>query len=510
MRQLQLDGVFYDSTGIKKSPEKVEKKQPQQDGCTTLWLCIYLPDLALEVFKSPIKKNRPEVVVEETAGRMTIAAASTAAREQGVQPGMSLSAACALCRALNIHHRDLHAEQEKLEQLADWAGQFTSRVSLEPPQALLLEIGASLKLFGGVDSLWQRLSGSLSSLVDSFNHAITPAPLASLWLARCNRPLVITCPDELRSALGKLPLRALGLEPRLEKRLHNTGVRVLHDLWRLPRDGLARRFGANLLDTLDRALGRSSDLRHNHNAPLHFEAALELPMETRNSRFIMSAAERLLAQLIGFLQHHDAAVNAVQFGLLSNEHPPHWLTIGLRQGSRDATRLLNLLEQHLNPLRLAAPINTLCLESMAIQPFSAVTQPLFRSHDTPQYRESEWHELIERLQNRLGVEAVFTLQSHPDHRPELAWSRTEPGVPARSPVCSAPRRPLWLLPEPRPLLSRDTLTLRSGPERIESGWWSNTSIRRDYYTARSHNGQGLWIFHDLTQPGQWYLHGLFG
>jgi len=162
-------------------------------------------------------------------------------------------------------------------------------------------------------------------------------------------------------------------------------------------------------------------------------------------------------------------------------------------------------------VRLAAPVNALCLESMAIQPFNAATQSLFRTHDTPQYQESKWNELIEQLQNRLGMEAIFTLQSPPDHRPELAWSRTEPGIPARNPVFSVPRRPLWLLPEPRPLPApRDTLTIRSGPERIESGWWSNTSIRRDYYIARSRNGRGLWIFHDLTQPGRWYLHGLFG
>ena len=37
--------------------------------------------------------------------------------------------------------------QGTLEAIAAWACQFTPRVSLEPPQALLLEVEGSLRLF---------------------------------------------------------------------------------------------------------------------------------------------------------------------------------------------------------------------------------------------------------------------------------------------------------------------------------------------------------------------------
>jgi len=500
-------------SGIPPSPAETEKpalpRIPQRERRSQLWLAVHLPELPLEVF-GPAGREEAAVVVEERRGKMVVMTASAPARAQGVEAGMELAAACALCGELAIHPRDSRAERRRLERLAGVAGRFTPRVVVEPPRDLLLEIGASLRLFGGINALWRQLSGSLTGLTGCCRHAITPTPLASLWLARCNRPLVLTSLEELRSALGDLPLGVLELEPALERRLRNTGVKRLRDLWRLPRKGLARRFGTGLLDTLDRALGRESDLRRDHTTPPRFEAALEFAAETRDSRQILQGAERLLARLVTFLQRRDAAVERVRFTLLRNGRPLHEIPIGLRQGSRDAGRLLDLLEQRLNPLRLAAPIDGLALESRAIRPFRPHAQPLFRGHDTPRHEEDSWHELLELLQNRLGADAVFMLQGHADHRPERAWRHIRP---TRAPDASGfalPRRPLWLLPEPRPLPAPRELRLLSGPERIEGGWWDGAAIRRDYYVARDGDGRRLWIFRDPARPQLWYLHGLFG
>ena len=66
--------------------------------------------------------------------------------------------------------------------------------------------------------------------------------------------------------------------------------------------------------------------------------------------------------------------------------------------------------------------------------------------------------------------------------------------------CTAPR-PLWLLPEPIPLAEHQhrpvygtPLTLLSGPERIESGWWDGQWAERDYFIARDEQHALLWIF----------------
>lgn len=62
-------------------------------------------------------------------------------------------------------------------------------------------------------------------------------------------------------------------------RLGNAGVRYLVDLWRLPRDGLARRYGSGLLQRLDGLLGlQPTALNAFHNPPA-FAASCELPTE---------------------------------------------------------------------------------------------------------------------------------------------------------------------------------------------------------------------------------------
>ena len=108
-----------------------------------------------------------------------------------------------------------------------------------------------------------------------------------------------------------------------------------------------------------------------------------------------------------------------------------------------------------------------------------------------------------------------------EHRPEYAFCLQHPlsdwsvTTLANS---SDLRRPLWMLPEPA-LLSADgayplhkgcRLTLLDGPERLETGWWDERSVSRDYYTALNGAGMRLWIFRNRQQKPDWYLHGIFG
>src|SRR5438477_7492624 len=71
-----------------------------------------------------------------------------------------------------------------LESVAGWACQFTPKVSLEPPQALLAEIAGSLRYSGGLDGFLARLRAGLADL--GFDAAIATAatPRAALWRAR--------------------------------------------------------------------------------------------------------------------------------------------------------------------------------------------------------------------------------------------------------------------------------------------------------------------------------------
>src|SRR5262249_41107695 len=138
--------------------------------------------------------------------------------------------------------------------------------------------------------------------------------------------------------------------------------------------------------------------------------------------------------------------------------------------------------------------------------------------------------VIEHLRARLGNAAVHGIAAYSDHRPEQAWRACEPGTEAAANTLSA--RPLWLLEAPRRLpvekeeASADTslslflcyavqgepgpLTVLAGPERIESGWWDDGDMARDYFVAMDSAGRKLWVFRERHGEKQWYLHGLFG
>ena len=136
--------------------------------------------------------------------------------------------------------------------------------------------------------------------------------------------------------------------------------------------------------------------------------------------------------------------------------------------------------------------------------------------------------LLDRLAARLGRERVCTIAARAEHRPEKAWRSNTvaeagkvKGVPRAAatamPSPYARPRPAWLLERPRALITRDAqplhhgpLTLLAGPERIQSGWWDNRPVDRDYFVARNQLGETCWIYRELSASRQWFLHGVFG
>ena len=72
--------------------------------------------------------------------------------------------------------------------MAAWACQFTPRVSLEPPQEVLMEVEGSLRYFGGRWKFLARLRAGLTRLGFEARVAEAPAARAALWKAREERP----------------------------------------------------------------------------------------------------------------------------------------------------------------------------------------------------------------------------------------------------------------------------------------------------------------------------------
>ena len=294
------------------------------------------------------------------------------------------------------------------------------------------------------------------------------------------------------------------------------GISTIGALLAQPRAELTQRFGHALCERLDQALGRIADPRIWVVPPERFAANLELPAEVSQAEALLFAARRLLLQLGGFLQARCCGVQRFSLRLAHRERTTE-IQIGLVTPSRDAEHFTLLLRERLGATALPGPVRSMRLEAADIQPLAGESQGLFAGFGTGTGGEKgDWQRLVERLRARLGGEQVGGLALAPEHRPERASVGAEPGARQLALISSLGDRPLWLLPEPRPLPElgaapqhEGPLALIAGPERIESGWWDEGGIKRDYFVARTQALSYVWIYRERQPAGRWYLHGLF-
>lgn len=509
-----------------------------------LWIALYLPELPLQSAARGMPESVPLVLSDGPANRSWVAAANGAARALGVEPGMALAAAQALvggATTLQVMPRKPEQEQAVLLGLAGWAGQFTPMVSLEPGgQGLLLEVAASLQLFGGLMPLLSKVRQGMKELGFSAVPGVAPTPLAAWWLARARHAQVglrsCSDPAQLAEKLRPLPLTALGWPAETVQLLAELGLHKLGGCLDLPRDGFARRFGPERAADLERALGRLADPRPAYQAPEYFVSRLELPLEAAYVDALQFPLRRQLAELQGFLRGRGAGILRLDLLLEHTGKRRTRLTLGLVAPERDAARLLALLKERLGRLVLPDAVVALELRVDVLMPYTPDNASLLPDQSS---RSQPWRHLYEQLHARLGNGQVFALQSADDHRPERAWRPAsalsamaeQAGgamVPAKNPLAwmgassrRQPRpaqgyRPVWLLRAPEPLSSRDDtpdyhgpLDLLTGPERIEAGWWDGSPASRDYYVAKSRRGELLWVYRDHRPAPGWYLHGVF-
>jgi protein ImuB len=242
--------------------------------------------------------------------------------------------------------------------------------------------------------------------------------------------------------------------------------------------------------------------------------------EMENNDTILVALAPMLADLGRFLELRQAGITELECRLRHRHAEPSVCVLRLAAPQANVARLTELLGERLNALVLPEPVRSCELRSGLPVLRELSSNPLWQPGEYGgSAAGSESSQLVERLRARLGHEAVYGLQMLQAHRPERAWVACEPqnsGVATTIPWGPF-RRPLWLLPTPQQLEEvegvprrRGTLRFFGDVERIETGWWDEGEIGRDYYTVFDPYGVQLWIFRERAEPHRWFLHGVFG
>lgn len=407
-----------------------------------------------------------------------------------------------------------------LDVAAEAAQRFTPRVSLEPPDALLLELRGSVALFGGL----ARLRAAIQGLFPAATVALAPTPRAALALAVAGRRCGLADPARFLGRLAPLPLACLRWPQEAEARLAAMGLRTVGDVLRLPRAGFAQRFGVEWLDALDRLTGRSPDPRAAFVPPPRFKARCEPSWEPSGADGVLRVIEPLLESLERFLRERQRGLVALRLTLEHRGHDPTQCVLRLASPEQSAAAFARLFAIRLERLPLPAPVRRCTLQSGPLLHRPAADGALWRPGEQGGGAAVQLPAFLEQLRARLGDSAVQGLAQLPGHRPERLTQALSPGVTHPTRELRAPwaagRRPLWLLPQPRRLQSAADgsghpaddgrrLELLAGPERIETGWWDGEDVTRDYYLAADPEGVRLWIYRERSGRG-WFLHGYFG
>jgi protein ImuB len=515
-----------------------------------LWIALEFPNLSLDAVNRcsgsgsavgmsdigghDLMRDLPIVVTDGPATRPILHAINAAAHDAGMHVGMTLASARAMESSLVALPRAPQKEAQCVMQIAAWCSQFTPSVSINA-HGVVLEISASLRLFSGIAKLAALIRQGMVAMGYRALIGIAPTPLAAQLLAKIThyQTGVRMCQHaaQLNERLADMPLPLFAWPHETLAILSTLGLTRIKDLLAQPREGLRRRFGESLLNDLDRALGKKPDPRLYVTLPDKFRSDIELVFELIESERLLHPITAMLTEMEGFLRARGAGVTGLVVLLKHSRDDFTEIIFDTRTPARDVTHWLRLIRERFNMISLKTAVVAITVKADHLYAFEEVNESFFPNTETGGKKRDG---LMDRLTSRLGEGNVFSIAIKDDHRPEASWQlgqhqkRVEvPHKRAKQPLPvirkstqpAAPQtiqRPTWLLREPRSLTVvnerpqyHGSLTILAGPERIETGWWDNKPVARDYFVATNPRQEVCWIFRDYRLGKRWYLHGLF-
>ncbi len=277
-----------------------------------------------------------------------------------------------------------------------------------------------------------------------------------------------------------------------------------------------------------------------------------------------AALDHLLVDICARLETAHNGARRLELAAFRTDGTVARAAVGTSRPTRTPGHLRRLFGEKLDSLDPGFGIEVMTLGALVVNPLPPAQARI--GLDTEAARAESLAQLVDRLGNRLGGNAVVHLVPHPSHIPERAcrempammWFAAPPS-PHPSPGGRGRRaeaagegktadiedhrsrqpRPVNLLVSPEPIevvapvpdgppalfrwrRTRYLIARAEGPERIGPEWWladgghgaEALSRIRDYYRVEDNDGLRFWIYREgyfrPDRPPRWYLHGMFG
>lgn len=435
---------------------------------------------------------------------------------------------------------DPEDEAALLARLADRAERFTPMVAIDLPEGIVLDIAGCAHLFGGETALARDAVRLMRAQGMRVAYARADTPEAALALARFGE----RAKDGEAAAIARLPLLALRVAPDVVHGLRRAGFTCIGDLATLPSAPLAARFGAALVDALDRLLGRTDSRITPRRAPPPIWTERRFAEPIAHIETVTRVLGELLEEVCVTLAERHEGGRHFTLRLYRSDGAVRSLEIETGAPVRDPAIIMRLVTERIealaDPLDPGFGFDMLRLSVARTDPLLAEQAALTGERNGTEALTI----LLDRLGTRMGHERFCRLLPNNSHIPERVThfrpvARTAPDQAWDAPLLGEPPlRPLTIfdpperieaiaqVPDGPPRLFRwrgsaYRIVAQEGPERIAPEWWrrarghaEDPGLTRDYYRVEDESGQRFWLFrHGLyereTDRPDWYLHGLF-
>ena len=485
---------------------------------------IWLPHLAIERWAkdSDLPPDSPIVLTIEGTHGLIIHAVTRAAAERGARAGARLTDARALDPALIAVPADPEGDIALVDRLAKWAGRWSPLVEVDGPGDLRLDVSGVAHLFGGERPLVRDMRERFRTIGLTARVAIAPTAAAAWALSHFGG-----------NELAPLHVSALRLDADTVRTLERLGLKTIGALLEIPRLALARRFrGAeNVVDALDRALGRKPEPLTAVPADLPPRALLKLEEPAAHPEAASQALERLIPNLVRQLEERHLGARRMSLTGYRVDGGVAVASVATAIASREPKHLQRLLADKAAALDPEFGFDAFALMAEWTEELGAAQESLVEEPSG----ERELARLVDRLTVKLGPRRVRRPRAEESHLPEQA-SEWVPAIFSPSPVAGEGLlRPQRLLDRPEAIdviyatpegmprrfqwrRAMHDIARAEGPERIAPEWWRQPSSARlrDYYRVEDVAGRRYWIYREgLASDGRggapsWFIHGLFG
>ena len=325
--------------------------------------CLSIPgfELRAALRMRPRLALVPAALAPEPGREPLLGPVTAAADAAGVQAGMRLGEALALCPDLELVDPDPAAAEESWEEIVRRLEDAGFAVEPAGLGCAYFETRGVERLYGGLEPALRQALSAVGTTWDARVAAAGRrfAALAAASIARSGQALVVS--DEREPAfLAPRPLELLPLELKRREELHELGVRTVGDLAALPGAAVAERLGADGRRAHSLAHGGSKRRIRGRRPPAEIVESLSFPEAVGNELTLRRAFGALLDRILSLPERHDRFIRKIALSARLVGGGSWRRTVTLRDPTAEHDRIKAALAPKL--AQLPAPVRELRLE----------------------------------------------------------------------------------------------------------------------------------------------------